>query len=77
MSLTQRNLMDYLQGPMAMSDVSMSSELFSTGLLDSVSMVNLIAFIEQSSGHSIRAEDVTLENFDTPERILRFTEAVA
>ncbi|AXV17682.1 phosphopantetheine-containing protein (plasmid) [Neorhizobium sp. SOG26] len=75
MILTQGKLMDYLRDTLNLNQADSDSELFSSGLLDSVSMVNLLAFIEQSTGMAIRAEDVTLENFDTPSRILRFAEA--
>jgi acyl carrier protein len=43
--------------------------LFSTGLLDSVAMLNLIGFLEDQFKIEVRASDVTLENFDTPEQI--------
>ena len=46
--------------------------LFSSGALDSVAMLNLITFVEETTGIEIRADEVTLENFDTIERILRF-----
>jgi acyl carrier protein len=77
MSLTYGTLIGYLRDSLSIDGADRESELFSSGLLDSVSMVNLLAFIEQSTGISIRAEDVTLENFDTPGRILRFAEASA
>jgi acyl carrier protein len=77
MSLTYGALIGYLRDSLSIDAADRESELFSSGLLDSVSMVNLLAFIEQSTGISIRAEDVTLENFDTPARILRFAEASA
>ena len=77
MSLTYGKLIGYLRDSLNIDSADGESELFSSGLLDSVSMVNLLAFIEQSAGIAIRAEDVTLENFDTPARILRFAEASA
>lgn len=46
--------------------------LFSSGMLDSIAMISLIAFVEQEAGIEIRADEVTLENFDTPARITRF-----
>lgn len=75
MALTDGQLMMFLQNSLNTGDLDAESGLFSTGVLDSVSMVNLIAFVEQTTGIQIRADDVTLENFDTPARILRFTEA--
>lgn len=75
MTLDEKTLIKFVRQTLGVEDVTTNTELFSTGLLDSVSMVNLIAFMEQSSGIVVRPEDVTLENFDTPERILRFTQA--
>jgi acyl carrier protein len=46
--------------------------LFSSGALDSIAMLNLITLVEQQSGIEIRADEVTLENFDTVNRIMRF-----
>jgi hypothetical protein len=40
-------------------------------------MLGLIAFIEEVSGREVRPEHVTLENFDTPGRILRYAGAAA
>ena len=39
---------------------------------DSVAMLNLITFVEAQTGIEIRADEVTLENFDTVARISRF-----
>lgn len=77
MALTHGKLIAYLKDTLSIGDADSESELFSSGVLDSVSMVNLLAFIEETTGMAIHAEDVTLENFDTPARILRFAEAVA
>lgn len=51
------------------------TELFSSGLLDSVAMVNLIAHIEDQARIEVRASDVTLDNFDTIARILAYVGA--
>lgn len=77
MNLTHEKLIGFLRDTLSLDGAGSESELFSSGLLDSVSMVNLLAFIEESTGIVIRAEDVTLENFDTPARILRFAEVAA
>ncbi|MBB4640965.1 acyl carrier protein [Rhizorhapis suberifaciens] len=75
MALTDRQLMTYLKDTLNFKEeLDLESELFSTGALDSVSMLNLIAFVEETAGVEIRAEDVTLDNFDTAARILRFAE---
>ena len=49
--------------------------LFSSALLDSASLVNLVAFLEEKTGLVVEADDVTLDNFDTISAILTFCEA--
>lgn len=73
MALTENQLVGYLRDFLAF-DVGhdIEAELFSNGALDLVAMLNLIAFVEETSGIQVRPEQVTLENFDTPARIVRF-----
>lgn len=77
MTLNPEALVGYLRDTLSIDAAGDESALFSSGLMDSVSLVNLLMFIEKETGLSIRSEDVTLENFDTPASILRFTEACA
>ena len=49
-----------------------STPLFSSGMLDSFTMVDLIMFIEKSAGVRLDPSDVTLDNLDTIDRILAF-----
>ena len=51
------------------SGLEADSPLFSSGVIDSFSLVNLLASIESTCGFRIPATDVTLENFDTAGRI--------
>ena len=46
--------------------------LFSQGLLDSFSMIELIDHVEKRAGIKIGPMEVTLENLDSIERILAF-----
>ena len=48
------------------------TRLFSSGILDSFNLVELISYIESESGISIRPTEVTLENLDSIQRILSF-----
>ena len=48
--------------------------LFSNGVIDSFSFVVLMTFIENAGEISIAPEDVTLNNFDSVERILGYIE---
>jgi acyl carrier protein len=73
MALTTERLIAYLKETLQLDgEVEAGTPLFSTGALDSVAMMNLVGFVEEAAGVQVRAEDVTLENFDTPERIARF-----
>ncbi|MFT3967146.1 MAG: acyl carrier protein [Sphingobium sp.] len=73
MALTPAIIIDTIRG---FSGLEMEADddtpLFSSGALDSVAMLNLIAFVEERTGIEIRADEVTLDNFDTPARISRF-----
>ena len=46
--------------------------MFSSGLIDSFSLVTLMSFIENAGEVSIDPSDVTLDNFDSIERIIQF-----
>jgi acyl carrier protein len=71
--LSAEALIAYLRDDMSMTDpVSAETELFSSGLLDSVAMMSLIAFVEERTGADVRPADVTLDNFDTVARIVAY-----
>ena len=53
-------------------DIDAETELFSTGVLDSVAMMNIIGFVEEKAEIEVRPADVTLENFDTCKRIVDY-----
>lgn len=59
---------------MGAGEVSKDTALFSSGLLDSFSMVTLVVALEKKFGIKVRATDLTLENFDNPVRIAAFLE---
>ena len=46
--------------------------LFSSGVIDSFSLVSLILFIETRAGVKVEPTDVSLENLDTVTRIVTF-----
>lgn len=78
MALTEDNLISSIAEFSGLGDeIDVRTPLFSSGALDSVAMLNLITFVEKETGMEIRAEDVTLENFDTAERILDFARKLA
>lgn len=75
MPLSADSLRKFLLQRGVSGDVKITADtpLFSSGLLDSASMVELIAFVEDEAGIRIDFGDVTIENFDTMDRIVRFS----
>lgn len=76
MSLTSRDVIEFLKDSLSVDEpIDVESELFSTGLLDSVAMFNLITFVEEKAKIEVRASDVTLDNFDSAQRIEAYVDA--
>lgn len=55
--------------------VADDTALFSRGLIDSMNVVELVTFVEGELGRAIPPTDITLDNFDTIERIVRYAGA--
>lgn len=74
MSLTQKEVLEFMETDLGIASATLdpSMPLFSSGVIDSFSMVALITFMEKQSGITIEPIDVTLENFDTVEKIEAF-----
>ena len=53
--------------------ITSADPLFSTGIIDSFALITLMTFIESQCGFRIGPMEVTLDNFDSIERILQFT----
>lgn len=79
MALTYDDLSRFLQDELALQpdEVKADTPLFSSGLVDSFSLVSLMTFIETQTGITIGPADVTLDNFDTLGRILNYVRAMA
>lgn len=78
MPLTETGLIDSIRAFSGLNgETDVHTKLFSSGALDSVAMLNLIMFVEREAGIEIRADEVTLENFDSAARIMQFSEARA
>ncbi len=74
MSLTQDHLLNYLDQEHGLDPTQIDSDtlLFSDGLLDSFTMVELIAFIESKAQFRMKATEVNLDNLDSIQRILSY-----
>jgi acyl carrier protein len=72
--MNSESLKTYLGERMGLDKATLADEtpLFSSNLLDSFSMVDLIMFIEKESAVRLDPTDVSLDNLDSIERILRF-----
>lgn len=78
MKLTSDRLIEFIKDTLQVaSDIDAESKLFSTGELDSMSMMQLIGLVETEAGIEVRPDDVTLEHFDTVASILQFATAKA
>ena len=53
-------------------DVDEDTPLFSSGMIDSVGMTELIGFVESESNVTFGPDDITLDNLDSIGRILGF-----
>ena len=77
MALTEQQVISYLNENLQLEEkLESETTLFSSGLLDSVMMMNLIMFVEEKQGKQVNPADVTLDNFDTPSRIVSFIESL-
>jgi acyl carrier protein len=71
--LTEEKLVIYLREQLSLGDdVGRDTELFSSGVLDSVSMLKLITLLEEEGKFEVSRDEVTLENFDSVARMLRY-----
>lgn len=76
MQISPENIIQLLVDELnlGVGEVSKDTALFSSGLLDSFSMVTLVVALEKKFGIKVRATDLTLENFDNPVRIAEYLE---
>jgi acyl carrier protein len=51
------------------TDVDGTTPLFDSGLIDSLAILELIAFVEEATGRSIPARQVQMKHFGTIDRI--------
>ena len=73
MTITIDNLTAFLKDSLNVDEpIDPSTELFSTGMLDSVAMMNVISFVEETARIEVHPRDVTLENFDSVQRIVDY-----
>lgn len=52
------------------------TKLFSSGLIDSLSVMDLVCFVEREVGKRVPPVDITLNNFDSIAQIVAFARAL-
>jgi len=78
MALTFAELSRFIEDELAVeAELAENTPLFSSGLIDSFSLVSLMTYIEDEAGVRISPGDVNLENFDSIGRILGYINRVA
>lgn len=74
--LSREELLGYLQADLGIdsSQIEGSTPLFSSGLIDSFSLVSLLSFVEKKCAFKVAPMEVNLDNMDSIERLMIFIE---
>lgn len=76
--LTRETLIEFIEDEVGVdtSKVNEDTLLFSTGIVDSFALVTLMSFVETQTGIRMEMADVTLENFDSVNRMIAYIKRV-
>ena len=75
----ERALLDFISGHLstrrrqrqALVSIEASTPLFASGLIDSLAIIDLLAFVEAATGKRIRLSQIEMRYFGTVERIVQ------
>ena len=72
--ISKQEIVEFLQQETDINEATFSTEtlLFSSGIVDSFSLVSLMSFIEDEGNIRISPSDVTLEHFDSIDQIMAY-----
>ena len=75
MSLTRDSILKFLDAELGVDvdNVSDETELLSSGLVDSLAVMDLVTFVSEEADIKVRTTEITLANFNTIPGILDFT----
>lgn len=62
-------------GGLGADEIDPNEPLFTAGLIDSMSLLQVISFVEEKFGVEVNPADITLDNWDSLSRIGRFLTA--
>ena len=74
---TQSILMDYITQDLMKgrsANLSMEDDLLSAGIIDSLGVLQMVAFIEERFGFQVPDEDVVYENFHSVKALSEYLE---
>jgi acyl carrier protein len=74
MTLNKQVLLEFLEHHLGVDTTTVDEDtaLFSSGIIDSVSMVDLIVFVEAEGKVKLSPDDITLDHWDSIGNILNF-----
>ena len=74
MGLSKELLLRFLEDTLGVdtADLDEHTEIFSSGIIDSAAMVELIEFVECQGNVQFAPDDLTLDHLDSIDRILSF-----
>lgn len=77
MGLSKELLLGFMQEKLGVdtTDLDEDTRLFSSGVIDSVGMVQLIVYVESEGNMKFSPDDITLDHLDSIACILRFVAA--
>jgi len=74
MSLSSEDIIRFLKTDLGVKidNIDQETLLFSSGIIDSFSLISLLMFIETEGGVKVSPADVNLANFDSVARVRKF-----
>lgn len=74
MAMTRDALLEYMNQKLGVDTDTLTDDtpLFSSGLLDSFTLLEVVTFIESQAGVKMRPTEINLDNLDSVDRILAF-----
>jgi len=75
--MLEQELLDYIgeRARLERSALSVDTQLFSSGILDSLAVLEMTAFIERKSGVRFDAAEIRLDNLDSVGQIMKFIDS--
>lgn len=72
------SILEFLEDELAIdiSQIDEKSLIFSTGLIDSFSLISLISFLENKLSFRMSPADISLDNLDSIEKIISYVSQI-